>query len=165
MEKGQRRGICTQGIGMESRKPQHTLFSKSNHTKKPKKMDKRLARRIHLSYDHTKTHNTYLFCAALLKHGKVVAVTTNRVSASPKAMSCASTIAHDGTCTIHAERAVVRKAGVRCLRNASLVVWRNELSPSKPCPMCEAMLKKCMKHWGLAAVFYTSAVGGLAASS
>jgi hypothetical protein len=119
-------------------------------------MDKRAARRIHLSYNYTKTHTTYLFCAAVLLRGKVVAVTTNRVSASPKAKASASTIAYDGTCTLHAERAVLRLAGLRNVRNASLVVWRNELLPSKPCPKCQGLLEKCVKRWGLRAVFYTS---------
>ena len=122
-------------------------------------MDKRTSKRLRDTVlCPPKTHRTFVFVAALVRRGKVLAMATNRVSASARAVSCATTVAFDGTCTVHAERAVVRRAGIKQLRDASLVVWRDNCKASAPCKACEAFLCKCILDWGLRGVFYTPSV-------
>lgn len=121
-------------------------------------MDKRTSKRLRDTVTAPKTHRTFVFVAALVRRGKVLAMTTNRVSASARAVACATTVAFDGTCTVHAERAVVRRAGIKQLRDSILVVWREGHRASAPCKACEAFLGKCMRDWGLRGVFYTASV-------
>lgn len=127
-------------------------------------MDKRTSRRLRDTIVGVKTHRTFVFVAALVRRGKVLAVSTNRISASSRAVSCATTVAYDGTCTVHAERAVVRRAGKRMLRDACIVVWRDQHRPSAPCKSCEAFLLKCIRDWGLRGVFYTASRASESAS-
>jgi len=119
-------------------------------------MDKRTSKRLRDTVSCPKTHRTFVFVAALVRRGKVLAMATNRVSASARAVACATTVAFDGTCTVHAERAVVRRAGVKQLRDACIVVWRDNRKASAPCKACEAFLCKCIRDWGLRGVFYTA---------
>ncbi len=62
--------------------------------------------------------------------------------------------------TLHAERAVLKRVGdVSKLRNCTLVVIRigvqGNLMLSKPCHECECHLNKCIRSYGLKAVYYS----------
>lgn len=138
-----RQGILCAGVGFH--------FNSFAQT-----MDKRTFRHLRDTVSYPKTHRTLVFVAAVVRRGKVIAMATNRVSASARAVACATTVAFDGTCTVHAERAVVRQAGVKQLRNACIVVWRDNKKASAPCKACHAFLCKCIRDWGLRGVFYTA---------
>ena len=100
-------------------------------------------------------HNTYLHVAAIVKRGKTLATAQNRVGTRSKGSGY-------GSMTIHAEKAVVKKLGdISQLRGASLCVWRVSaisVLPSKPCPDCHLFLEKCMREYGLRAVYYSDTV-------
>jgi len=102
-----------------------------------------------------RSHNTYLHVAAIVKRGKVIAMDQNRVGSRSRGSGFSEK-------TIHAERAVVKKLGdISKLRGASLCVWRISsinVLPSKPCSECQVFLEKCMREYGLVAVYYSDTV-------
>ena len=100
-------------------------------------------------------HNTFLHFAAIVKRGKVLATAQNRIGTRSKGSGYSYQ-------TIHAERAVVKRLGdISKLRGATLCVWRVSnlnILPSKPCSECQIFLEKCMREYGLRAVYYTDTV-------
>jgi len=102
-----------------------------------------------------RNHNTHYHVAVIVKRGKVIAESNNRIGTRSRASGF-------GNQTIHAEKAVVKELGdISKLRGASLCVWRISsinVLPSKPCEDCHIFLKKCMKDYGLRAVYYSDTV-------
>jgi len=100
-------------------------------------------------------HNTHHHVAVIVKRGKVIAEAHNRIGTRSRG----SGFSHQ---TIHAEKAVVKQLGdTSKLRGASLCVWRVSsinVLPSKPCEDCHIFLKKCMKDYGLRAVYYSDTI-------
>lgn len=110
----------------------------------------------------------YRHIAAIVKRGEPIAIAANRIGTRSRGSGWSD-------CTIHAERAVVKKLGdISKLRGATLYVLRippditgsgkphavkpePELCESKPCADCTHFLEKCMKEYGLERVYYTSA--------
>lgn len=103
----------------------------------------------------SRPHNTYLHIAVIVKRGKVLAISHNRVGSRSRGSGYSEY-------TIHAERAVVKRLGdITQLRGAILCVWRVSTSfamPSKPCDPCSQFLEKCMRQYGLLSVQYTDTV-------
>jgi hypothetical protein len=104
---------------------------------------------------HHRQHNTFLHIAAIVRRGKVLAISHNKIGTRSKGSGY-------GNCTIHAEKAVVKRLGdIRLLKGATLCVWRVStmgIMPSKPCKDCHIFLEKCMKEYGLRAVQYTDTI-------
>lgn len=104
--------------------------------------------------DHRK-HTTHYHVAVIVKRGKVIAQANNKVGTRSRGCGFSDR-------TIHAERAVVKQLGdISKLRGASLCVWRissMSVLPSKPCEECHIFLTKCMKEYGLRAVYYQDTV-------
>lgn len=105
--------------------------------------------------NNCRTHNTYFHMAAIVKRNKVLMTADNRVGSRSRGAGWSNQ-------TIHAERAVVKRLGdTSKLRGAVLCVWRissQSILPSKPCKDCEMFLTKCMREYGLRAVYYTDLV-------
>ena len=98
-------------------------------------------------------HSTSLHFAILYKRGKVIATATNAVGSRSRGCGYSK---H----TIHAERAVLKKIGdISQLRGAELFVVRlnksNDFMNSEPCHACKRHLTKCMREYGLKAVYYS----------
>lgn len=98
-------------------------------------------------------HQTHYHVATLMKRGKVLARSRNRIGTRSRGCGYSDQ-------TIHAERAVVKDVGdVSQLRGCILIVVRinkqNEFMCSKPCPDCQKFLEKCMKCYGLLKVVYS----------
>lgn len=100
-------------------------------------------------------HKTFHHEAILIRRGKVIARARNRIGSRSRGSGYSNQ-------TIHAEKAVVKKVGdITQLRGASLCVWRvssMNILPSKPCTDCQLFLHKCMKEYGLSAVYYTDTI-------
>ncbi len=100
-------------------------------------------------------HKTHLHTAVIMKRGKVIATAQNRIGTRSRGSGYSDQ-------TIHAEKAVVKKLGdISQLRGATLCVWRVScinVLPSKPCEDCHLFLEKCMREYGLRAVYYTDTV-------
>ncbi len=108
-----------------------------------------LARRIHAAHNASHKHVAFLFG----QRQHLLATSTNKVGSR-------SFGAGYSTCTIHAERAVLKAVGdIRKLAGATLVVIRvgsrGELKDSRPCSECQRHLEKCMRCYGLRRVFYS----------
>ena len=103
--------------------------------------------------DLTKTNR---HVAIIVKGNKILAVATNQVGSR----SFGSGYNYN---TIHAEINVIKKLGnIKKLNGGTMYVFRtgkglNEESVchSKPCPICEKLLEKCMREYGLRRVFYS----------
>lgn len=96
--------------------------------------------------------------AVVMKRGKVLAEAANVYGNRSKGCGY-------GEWSLHAERAAVKRLGdTSQLRGAYICVWRvSNVSylPSKPCEECAVFLKKCMRVYGLRAVYYQNAVAPL----
>lgn len=105
--------------------------------------------RIRMKHRLTKLH-----IALVMKRGKVIEIAGNMVGSRSKGCGYAQ-------CTIHAERAVLKKIGdVTKLEGAIMVVVRiargtGEMVNSQPCESCRPHLEKCMKEYGLKSVYYS----------
>ena len=102
----------------------------------------------------TAKHKTHLHVAFLVSRGKLVACATNMVGSRSRGCGYSAR-------TIHAERAVIKKAGdLGLLRGASLIVIRircdGSVACSKPCSECCVHLTKCMREHGLRTVYYSA---------
>lgn len=109
-----------------------------------------LVETCNVSHDKLRTS---LHFAILYKRGKVLATATNAVGSRSKGCGYS-------THTIHAERAVLKKIGdTNRLRDAELFVVRlsksNDFMSSEPCHACKRHLTKCMREYGLKAVYYS----------
>lgn len=91
--------------------------------------------------------------------GRVIAAATNREG--NRSCGCGHS-----DYSIHAERAVLKKVGdLTKLRGATMVVVRllgikttnysPRLGSSEPCYECQTALKKCIREYGLRAVYYS----------
>lgn len=102
-----------------------------------------------------RSHNVHHHVAVIVKRGKVIAESHNKLGSRSRGSGFSDQ-------TIHAERAVVKELGdISKLRGASLCVWRVSsinVLPSKPCTECHIFLQKCMKEYGLRAVYYQDTV-------
>lgn len=101
-----------------------------------------------------KKHRTNVHVAFLLSRGKLVALATNMVGSRSRGCGYSAR-------TIHAERAVIKKAGdLGLLRGASLIVIRvrddGSVACSKPCRECSVHLTKCIREHGLRTVYYSA---------
>lgn len=98
---------------------------------------------------------THFHMAVIMKRGKVIAKSHNNIGTRSSGSGFSDR-------TIHAEKAAVKALGdISKLRGASLCVWRvsaMSILPSKPCEDCHMFLKKCMKDYGLRAVYYTDTI-------
>ena len=100
------------------------------------------------------THLNHIVIAVLIKRGRVIANSTNKIGTRSKGSGYSDY-------TIHAEKAVVKKLGdISKLRGATMYIWRISRLQigllSKPCHDCSIFLEKCKKQYGLKAVFYTN---------
>lgn len=99
-------------------------------------------------------HHTSLHFAILYRRGKVISTATNAVGSRSKGCGYSQ---H----TIHAERAVIKKLGdITLLKDAELFVVRlskksDGFMNSEPCHACKRHLTKCMREYGLKAVYYS----------
>ena len=103
---------------------------------------------------YTECHSTRLHIATLIKHGKEIAQSRNRVGTRSRGCGWNDQ-------TMHAECAVVKELGdTSQLRGCTLVVVRlskdNTLQISKPCHACEKFLNKCIREYGLRKVIYST---------
>lgn len=102
-----------------------------------------------------RNHTLQLHTALVMKRGKVLAKAQNSLGTRSRGCGYSNS-------SIHAERAVIKKVGnTNMLRGAVLYVWRvsqKHLLPSKPCSDCTLFLEKCMREYGLLAVYYTDAL-------
>ena len=102
-----------------------------------------------------RSHNTHHHVAIIVKRGKVLAESHNRVGTRSRGVGFSHQM-------IHAERAVVKELGdISKLRGASLCVWHisaKNILPSKPCDECQKFLEKCMREYGLLKVYYTDTI-------
>lgn len=100
-------------------------------------------------------HATYLHVAAIVRRGKVLAISHNKIGTRSKGSGYSDY-------TIHAEKAVVKRLGdISQLRGSTLCVWRVStmgIMPSKPCNDCHIFLQKCMREYGLRSVQYTDTI-------
>ena len=111
----------------------------------------------HLSFTtlYSKTNLNHVHVALLYRRGKLLAISTNLVGS--RARGCG----YDN-CTIHAERAVMKKVGdTNKLLGATLIVIRiakgtQETANSEPCHSCLCHLNKCIAQYGLRAVYYST---------
>ncbi|NBR60181.1 MAG: hypothetical protein EBT86_00755 [Actinobacteria bacterium] len=100
----------------------------------------------------------HLHVAILVRRGKILATATNREG--NRSCGCGFS-----DWSLHAERAVIKKVGdINKLRGAIMIVIRlvqikkksaPSLAKSDPCYDCQKFLKKCMKEYGLRAVYYS----------
>ena len=98
--------------------------------------------------------------AAIVFNSNIILVRSNRVGCpdhTPKNHERSKY----GPATIHSEIAVIRDIPKSFLKGADLYVWRinknnGKLLNSKPCRMCETVIKTCMVKYGLKRVFYSS---------
>jgi len=103
----------------------------------------------------SRTHFLSMHMAVLVKRGNIIETATNRIGSRSKGSGYSDI-------TIHAERAVVKKLGdISKLRGCTMYVWRIGFSgfypmTSDPCHDCQIFLTKCIKQYGLRAVYYTN---------
>jgi hypothetical protein len=98
-------------------------------------------------------HYTSFHIAILYRRGKILAMASNTMGSRSKGCGYSK---H----TIHAERAVIKKVGdITKLKGAELFVVRlsksREMLDSEPCHACKCHLTKCMREYGLKAVYYS----------
>lgn len=102
-----------------------------------------------------KTNLRQVHIAILIKRGKILDVASNFVGSRNRGCG------YDNR-TIHAERAVLKKVGdTTKLAGATLIVIRiakgtKEIVNSEPCHSCQCHLEKCIKHYGLKQVLYST---------
>jgi hypothetical protein len=100
-------------------------------------------------------HKTQAHVALVINRGKVLAVASNSVGSRSRGSGY-------GMCTIHAERAALKKVGdTSKLNGATLIVIRimkgtRQLGNSEPCHSCRCHLEKCMRQHGLKQVYYSA---------
>ena len=98
--------------------------------------------------------------AVLVKRGRILAHATNKNGSRSSGSGYTS---H----SIHAERNVIKQLGdISKLRGADMYVMRisrdakkegfDKFLPSEPCPTCQLFLNKCMREYGMKAVYFTS---------
>ena len=103
--------------------------------------------------DLTKTNR---HVAIIVKGNKILAVATNQVGSR----SFGSGYNYN---TTHAEINVIKQLGnINKLNGGTMYVFRtgkglneDSVCHSKPCPICEKLLEKCMREYGLRRVFYS----------
>jgi hypothetical protein len=98
-------------------------------------------------------HNTELHVAIVRKRNKILAIATNRIGTRSKGSGFS-------TCTIHAERAALKKVDLRELDGAEMYVVRltasrRDIVGSEPCHSCKCHLTKCIREHGLRRVYYS----------
>ena len=104
--------------------------------------------------DLTKTNR---HVAIIVKGNKILAVATNQVGSR----SFGSGYNYN---TIHAEINVIKKLGnIKKLNGGTMYVFRtgkglneDSVCHSKPCPICEKLLEKCMREYDLRRVYYST---------
>ncbi len=102
-----------------------------------------------------KTNLRQVHIALLIKRGKIIDIASNFVGSRNRGCG------YDNR-TIHAERAVLKKVGDNSkLAGATLIVIRiakgtKEIVNSEPCHSCQCHLEKCIKHYGLKQVYYST---------
>jgi len=100
-------------------------------------------------------HKTQTHIAMIMKRGKIMDIATNSVGSRSRGSGYENR-------TIHAERAVLKKVGdLSKLAGAILIVIRiskgsKEIANSEPCHSCKCHLQKCIKDYGLRAVYYSA---------
>lgn len=98
---------------------------------------------------------THFHMAVIMKRGNVIAKSHNNIGTRCRGSGFSDR-------TIHAEKAVVKELGdISKLRGATLCVWRVSavsILPSTPCDDCKLFLTKCMKEYGLRAVYYQDTI-------
>ena len=100
-----------------------------------------------------RVHNTELHVAMIRNRGKVLAIATNRIGSRSRGSGFSM-------CTIHAERAALKKVDMRDLDGAEMYVIRltasrRDIAGSEPCHSCKCHLTKCIREHGLRRVYYT----------
>ena len=104
---------------------------------------------------HNRDNFIHFHMAVIMKRGKVIAKSHNSIGSRSRGSGFSDR-------SIHAEKAVVKELGdISKLRGASLCVWRVtsiNVLPSKPCNDCHLFLTKCMKEYGLRAVYYSDTI-------
>jgi deoxycytidylate deaminase len=118
---------------------------------------------LEMFLEDPRTTNLYLYdkqrysvhMAVLVKRGKVIASAYNRNGSRSSGSGYTDR-------SIHAERNVVKELGdISKIRGATMYVMRvskhtmNTFGYSKPCEECQLFLRKCMREYGLKAVYYT----------
>lgn len=104
--------------------------------------------------DQKKNRLNSLHLAVIVNRGRIIASATNTLGSRSRGSGYSDL-------TLHAERAVVKKLGdITKLKGSTMYVWRigfAEFYPmsSEPCSECQVFLNKCMKQYGLRAVYYT----------
>ena len=98
--------------------------------------------------------------AAIVMNSNIILVRSNKVGC-PDHTPRNHSRSRYGPATIHSEIAVLRDIPKCFLKGADLYVWRvsrknGKLLNSKPCSMCEPVIKTCMVKYGLKRVFYSS---------
>lgn len=98
-------------------------------------------------------HNTELHHATIIRRGKILASSYNRIGSRSRGCGYSDR-------TIHAERAVIKRLGnLRELKGATLIVVRygrdGEVKGSKPCHDCCIFLEKCIREYGLHKIIYS----------
>ena len=111
--------------------------------------------RISFTALYGKTKLKHVHVALLYRRGKLLALATNGMGS--RSRGCG----YDHR-TIHAERAVLKKVkDTKQLLGATLIVIRiakgtRETAPSEPCHACRCHLEKCIRQYGLRAVYYST---------
>ncbi len=109
---------------------------------------------IPYAQEHKKRFSSKLHVGVLVKGQKIMAVATNKPGSRTRGSGY-------GKDMIHAEVNVVKMLGdISKLRGASLIVLRYKCDTqswgySKPCPKCQVFLEKCLRAYGLQAVYYS----------
>jgi deoxycytidylate deaminase len=100
--------------------------------------------------------------AAVVKRGKILAVSRNHVASRTRGASTRGSQEY-----IHAERRVIQMLPKARINGATMYVVRvvrvhdgdrgshTELRYSQPCPECTVLLIKCMKAYGLKQVYFS----------
>ncbi len=114
-----------------------------------------IERHISIEAVSMKTNLRQVHIAIIMKRGKFIEIASNFVG------SRNSGCGYDNR-SIHAERAVLKKVGdISKLSGAVLIVIRiskgtREIVNSEPCHSCRCHLEKCVKHYGLKQVYYST---------
>ena len=115
--------------------------------------------RCYFRHDRTRRINFLHVAMIIGRGGRVLAAATNREG--NRSCGCGHS-----EYSIHAERAVLKKIGdLTKLRGATMVVVRllgtkttnysPRLGNSEPCYECQRVLNKCIREYGLRAVYYS----------
>ncbi len=114
---------------------------------------------LYLRQDKSRKLNFLHIAIIIGRGGRIIATASNREGSR----SCGCGYSEY---SIHAERAVLKKVGdLTKLRGATMIVVRllgikiNNFSPrlgnSEPCHGCQRALEKCIREYGLKAVYYS----------